>query len=444
MEATVAKQAGVGLMLGEELGRDGVVVKQLVPRGSADRSGRVCVGDQLLRVGAEDVTQQSLSNLRHRIIGEIGTLCEITFRSQATGQSYTVELQRGTPEFLDSLGPQPSHRSIGDESRRLSGDAPQEAPATGQTLYNSSRANLYRSEGGGSVAAEGLSTAGGGRTATLQEENDWLRSALRLAEAHVKKDKEELKSLHAIFSRTAEDSERRVLNLEEQIAKRDADRRELDARMWEAEDKLRSAETKLGEAARREQKLQEESRKVYENEQMRLEYIQELKRRFEEEKLSMERELMRVHEEVRTERGRRVEAENVIVQVRQDLERVREAYRQAVVANHEGVERLRSQTDKIREIQRHNGTLNIMLSEIQPRLTVLDQDMFAHRLPESVMAAGASAQLSAQFKSQGAAAGLESSDASPALSAQRVSTTHPEPPSSPPKELGMDDDVIMA
>jgi hypothetical protein len=35
------EQAGVGLMLGEEKGVDGVVVKQLVPRGSADRNGRV-------------------------------------------------------------------------------------------------------------------------------------------------------------------------------------------------------------------------------------------------------------------------------------------------------------------------------------------------------------------------------------------------------------------
>ncbi len=35
----------------------------------------------------------------------------------------------------------------------------------------------------------------------------------------------------------------------------------------------------------------EEARKVYENEQMRLEYIQELKRRFEDEKRTLETEV---------------------------------------------------------------------------------------------------------------------------------------------------------
>ena len=57
-------------MLGEERGVTGVVVKQLVPRGSADRNGNVRVGDQLLRVGDEDVSQQTVSNMRHLIIGK--------------------------------------------------------------------------------------------------------------------------------------------------------------------------------------------------------------------------------------------------------------------------------------------------------------------------------------------------------------------------------------
>ena len=57
-------------MLGEERGIAGVVVKQLVPRGSADRTGRVSVGDQLLRVGDEDVSRQTVSNMRHLIIGQ--------------------------------------------------------------------------------------------------------------------------------------------------------------------------------------------------------------------------------------------------------------------------------------------------------------------------------------------------------------------------------------
>ncbi len=61
----------MGLMLGEERGVQGVVVKQLVPRGSADRTGVVRVGDQLLSVGDEDVSHQTVSNMRHLIIGRL-------------------------------------------------------------------------------------------------------------------------------------------------------------------------------------------------------------------------------------------------------------------------------------------------------------------------------------------------------------------------------------
>ena len=165
---------------------------------------------------------------------------------------YTAQLQRGTPEYLDNMATVST--SIDHLRSQRSMD------------------NMYRSYNGSVVGSE-AALAGEGR-ATLQEENDWLRSALRLAEAHIKKEKEELKSLHAIFEKSKEDYGRRALNLEDQITKRDAERRELDARVWEADEKLRSADTKLGEAARREKSLQEESRKMYENEQMRLEYIQ--------------------------------------------------------------------------------------------------------------------------------------------------------------------------
>ena len=69
-------------MLGEDRDMVGVVVKQLVPRGSADRAGVVRVGDQLLRVGDEDVSRQTVASMRHLIIGEVGSFCDIAFDSQ--------------------------------------------------------------------------------------------------------------------------------------------------------------------------------------------------------------------------------------------------------------------------------------------------------------------------------------------------------------------------
>ena len=114
---------------------------------------------------------------------------------------YSVQLQRGTPEFLDGLvGAQGSSEQL--RSHR-SGDS---------STYRSGAPDLdrmYRSNSSSVAYSESAQQAGEGR-ASLQEENDWLRSALRLAEAHIKKDKEELKSLHAIFERNQHDNERRV------------------------------------------------------------------------------------------------------------------------------------------------------------------------------------------------------------------------------------------
>lgn len=154
-------------MLGEEPGVDGVVVKQLVPRGSADRTGKVrqnpcakkqkkdiwtwesgnslflgererlpmnkqaagfaiayCLvatpplpadmsfslflffslltilsippsvvycpqiksGDHLLKVGEDNVVGQKVADMRHLIIGELGSIVSVTLRSSATGQ----------------------------------------------------------------------------------------------------------------------------------------------------------------------------------------------------------------------------------------------------------------------------------------------------------------------------------------------------------------------
>lgn len=53
---------------------------------------QIKVGDQLLRVGDVDVTGQSVSDLRHLVIGEIGTICAITLKTQITGHTLTVDL----------------------------------------------------------------------------------------------------------------------------------------------------------------------------------------------------------------------------------------------------------------------------------------------------------------------------------------------------------------
>jgi DNA repair exonuclease SbcCD ATPase subunit len=88
-----------------------------------------------------------------------------------------------------------------------------------------------------------------------------------------------------------------------------------------------------------------------------------------------------MHDGLRVERAARVEAEAVSEQLRQEVQRIQEQHVHALRVNREGADRLKEQTEKIREISRANSALTIMLSEIQPRLTVLEQDAFSCRLP---------------------------------------------------------------
>ena len=44
------------------------------------------IGDQLLQVGDMDVTSHTVPDLRHHIIGEIGTTIDVTFKSASNGE----------------------------------------------------------------------------------------------------------------------------------------------------------------------------------------------------------------------------------------------------------------------------------------------------------------------------------------------------------------------
>lgn len=53
------------------------------------------------------------------------------------------------------------------------------------------------------------------------------RSALRLAETHISKGKEELLSLHNLFERHKEDTSERISALEQQLGQADREKREV-------------------------------------------------------------------------------------------------------------------------------------------------------------------------------------------------------------------------
>ncbi|EKX55315.1 hypothetical protein GUITHDRAFT_131545 [Guillardia theta CCMP2712] len=82
-----------------------VYVANIVPGGSADRSGVIRVNDVIVKVDDEDVQGQPLSTLRNLILGKQGSYVVLAFRRMTGNELYyfDAELLRGTPEYFESL-----------------------------------------------------------------------------------------------------------------------------------------------------------------------------------------------------------------------------------------------------------------------------------------------------------------------------------------------------
>lgn len=192
-------------------------------------------------------------------------------------QVYTVDLMRGTPEYFDSISGSTPPSVISSSVLTTSSLSPP-PDSNREKLYHSQASMISTSREHYSSQAPNPSTAVASNS-VMQEENDWLRSALRLAESHIAKGKEELLSLHNLFERHKEDSGQRIAHLEQQLGQADRDKREAEKKAWMSDEARRGSELKLQEAARREVGSKEEAKKAYENEQLRLDYIAELKSR---------------------------------------------------------------------------------------------------------------------------------------------------------------------
>jgi len=97
-EVVQSQVYGVGCVFGEkknaETGKVEVFVKQVYKDGPADESGKVNVGDTLIRVNEDDVTGQSLQQLRRVVPGPLNSKVNLTFSRDNGAQMYDVELTR--------------------------------------------------------------------------------------------------------------------------------------------------------------------------------------------------------------------------------------------------------------------------------------------------------------------------------------------------------------
>eukprot|EP00282_Hemiselmis_andersenii_P031570 CAMPEP_0169457608 /NCGR_PEP_ID=MMETSP1042-20121227/16970_1 /TAXON_ID=464988 /ORGANISM="Hemiselmis andersenii, Strain CCMP1180" /LENGTH=179 /DNA_ID=CAMNT_0009569895 /DNA_START=29 /DNA_END=565 /DNA_ORIENTATION=+ len=158
--------------------------------------------------------------------------------------------------------------------------------------------------------------AGDAQVKQLQEENDWLRSVLRLAEAHIKHEKEELKSLHAILERNKQDSEQRFLALEARMRATEKDKSDFDNRLHREREQTRALEAALNEIRARSTHTTEILQKAYAEERHFLEHVRTLKGSFVGDRAMLEQEIARVRQAVMQERQMREEAvrrENTIL-----------------------------------------------------------------------------------------------------------------------------------
>ena len=108
----------MGIFFQQEPNTGKVYVANIVPGGSADRSGVIRVNDVIVKVDDEDVQGQPLSTLRNLILGKQGSYVVLAFRRMTGTELYyfDVELVRGTPEYFESLK---KSQAVADEKEKL-------------------------------------------------------------------------------------------------------------------------------------------------------------------------------------------------------------------------------------------------------------------------------------------------------------------------------------
>jgi len=151
------RQAGVGLLLAETEMSGVIVVKQVVPRGAADRSGRVRVGDQIMRVAGVDSQGLGVTDLKNMIVGEAGTRVPIRFRHSDTGEMFELELTRGAPEQFEThhAGGYPPVQGYGHPMMGYAQGQPlSQAPLGGSLYASAGRVNVNKYMLGTSWSAE--------------------------------------------------------------------------------------------------------------------------------------------------------------------------------------------------------------------------------------------------------------------------------------------------
>mmetsp|Transcript_68062 Transcript_68062/g.168163 ORF Transcript_68062/g.168163 Transcript_68062/m.168163 type:complete len:385 (+) Transcript_68062:174-1328(+) len=327
--------SGVGIFFQQE--PDGkVYVKTIVSGGSAERDGRVRVGDVICGVDGRDVIGEPVSVLRSLLLGHEGSFVVLTFaraveagvdaETELVGNTviakFDVELMRGSPEYLARL----------DASRR----------------YESELVDL-RQQLKQALAEE----------KEIAEEVERVKRVLQLergASARREKEMEEIRTAH----------QREVTALQEACRR--------------AEQVKRDAVGRLMPVQSRETDMTEELSRMKEKDRLRKEYVDELRKRHEEEAGRLEVQLSKEQRARREEQSVRMEVERELTKARTELKRESEHMR--IISDQDRMHRDRTEMArrKFKELVEAMETVYSMGKEVEESAIALQNDFLGARV----------------------------------------------------------------
>jgi len=143
-----------------------------------------------------------------------------------------------------------------------------------------------------------------------------------MAESTMMRHRQDLGACREQFVTHKVDCEANVKKMEEANRAKDDERRDAEQALLSAEEYRRSLEVRLREAQRRSEWMRETDAQIQDNERARVDYLSEVKRRAEMERVDMEQELRRLQEDLEMEKAARQEAEQRESSLRSDFNRL--------------------------------------------------------------------------------------------------------------------------
>ena len=322
--------SGVGIFFQQE-GDSKVYAKTIVSGGSAECDGRVRVGDVICGVDGRDVIGEPASVLRSLLLGHEGSSVVLTFAravdqegapdSGAVIAKFDVELVRGSPEYFAKM----------DAARRYEAEMQDLRYQLKQTLNEEKE---------------------------IAEEVERVKRVLQLergASARREKEMEEIRSNHM----------REVASLTEACRRAESARRE--------------ALSRLEPVRSREEDMTEELARMKEKDRLRKEYVEELRKRHEEEASRLESQLAKEQRSRREEQSARVDVERELERHKKELKKEMDYARVCSDQDRAHRERFEMCKNKVKDLADAVDTLHGMASDLEESAAHLKADFVGSR-----------------------------------------------------------------